>query len=214
MRYEWMDEYLLKKRGVTRDFQPVWNWIRYHVGGKMFAAICLDSKERPYYINLKLEPMKGEIFRRQYEDILPGYYSDKVHWNSIRPDGEVPDDLLKDMLDESYHLVLEGFSRKRQREILEITCCGADCKACSCYGKNCQGCNELSGKVFHVPEGKTCPIYRCAVYRQHRTSCAGCRELPCEIWNTTKDPSLSQETFEADLQKRMGRLKGAYEYDI
>lgn len=214
MRYEWMDEYLLKKRGVTRDFQPVWNWIRYHVGGKMFAAICLDSKERPYYINLKLEPMKGEIFRRQYEDILPGYYSDKVHWNSIRPDGEVPDDLLKDMLDESYHLVLEGFSRKRQREILEITCCGADCKACSCYGKNCQGCNELSGKVFHVPEGKTCPIYRCAVYRQHRTSCAGCRELPCEIWNTTKDHSLSQEAFEADLQKRMGRLKGAYEYDI
>ena len=214
MRYEWMDEYLLKKRGVTRDFQPVWNWIRYHVGGKMFAAICLDSKEHPYYINLKLEPMKGEIFRRQYEDILPGYYSDKVHWNSIRPDGEVPDDLLKDMLDESYHLVLEGFSRKRQREILEITCCGADCKACSCYGKNCQGCNELSGKVFHVPEGKTCPIYRCAVYRQHRTSCAGCLELPCEIWNTTKDPSLSQEAFEADLQKRMGRLKGAYEYDI
>lgn len=214
MRYEWMDEYLLKKRGVTRDFQPVWNWIRYHVGGKMFAAICLDSKERPYYINLKLEPMKGEIFRRQYEDILPGYYSDKVHWNSIRPDGEVPDDLLKDMLDESYHLVLEGFSRKRQREILEITCCGADCKACNCYGKNCQGCNELSGKVFHAPEGKTCPIYRCAVYRQHRTSCAGCLELPCEIWNTTKDPSLSQETFEADLQKRMGRLKGAYEYDI
>ena len=214
MRYEWMDEYLLKKRGVTRDFQPVWNWIRYHVGGKMFAAICLDSKERPYYINLKLEPMKGEIFRRQYEDILPGYYSDKVHWNSIRPDGEVPDDLLKDMLDESYHLVLEGFSRKRQREILEITCCGADCKACNCYGKNCQGCNELSGKVFHVPEGKTCPIYRCAVYRQHRTSCAGCLELPCEIWNTTKDPSLSQEAFEADLQKRMGRLKGAYEYDI
>ena len=139
MRYEWMVEYLLKKRGVTRDFQPVWNWIRYHVGGKMFAAICLDSKERPYYINLKLEPMKGEIFRRQYEDILPGYYSDKVHWNSIRPDGEVPDDLLKDMLDESYHLVLEGFSRKRQREILEITCCGADCKACRCYGKNCQG---------------------------------------------------------------------------
>ena len=214
MRYEWMDEYLLKKRGVTRDFQPVWNWIRYHVGGKMFAAICLDSKERPYYINLKLEPMKGEIFRRQYEDILPGYYSDKVHWNSIRPDGEVPDDLLKDMLDESYHLVLEGFSRKRQREILEITCCCADCKACRCYGKNCQGCNELSGKVFHVPEGKTCPIYRCAVYRQHRTSCAGCLELPCEIWNTTKDPSLSQEAFEADLQKRMGRLKGAYEYDI
>ena len=53
-KYDWMDAYVLKKRGVTKDFQPVWNWIRYHVGGKMFAAICLDQKKNPYYITLKL----------------------------------------------------------------------------------------------------------------------------------------------------------------
>lgn len=34
------------------------------------------------------------------------------------PDGSVPDDLLRDMLDKSYHLVLGGFSRKKQQEIL------------------------------------------------------------------------------------------------
>ena len=44
MKYDWMDAYVLKKRGVTKDFQPAWNWIRYHVGGKMFAAICLIRK--------------------------------------------------------------------------------------------------------------------------------------------------------------------------
>ena len=32
----------------------------------------------------------------------------KMHWNSIRPDGAVPDDLLKDLLDKSYHLVLKS----------------------------------------------------------------------------------------------------------
>ncbi len=37
----------------------------------------------------------------------------------MKPDGEVPDDLLKDMLDQSYQLVLGGFSRKKQKEILE-----------------------------------------------------------------------------------------------
>ncbi len=42
----------------------------------------------------------------------------KVHWNSIKPDGEVPDELLKDMLDKSYQLVLKGFSKKRQEELL------------------------------------------------------------------------------------------------
>lgn len=43
MRYEWLDDYLLQKRGVTKGYQPVWNWIRYHIGSKMFAALCLDK---------------------------------------------------------------------------------------------------------------------------------------------------------------------------
>lgn len=118
MRYLWIDGYLLKKAGVTKDLQPDWNWIRYHVGGRMFAAICLNDDGKPVYITLKLEPAEGEFLRRQYADILPGYYMNKRHWNSIKPDGAVPDDMLYDMLDKSYMLVLSGFSKKRQREIL------------------------------------------------------------------------------------------------
>ncbi len=34
------------------------------------------------------------------------------------PDGEVPDALLKGLLDKSYELVLKGFSKKKQRELL------------------------------------------------------------------------------------------------
>ena len=118
MRYEWMVEYLLSKRAVTRDLQPEWNWIRYKIGDKMFAAILLDDDNKPYYINLKLEPAEGEFLRSQYADIIPGYYSDKRCWNSIMPDGQVPDDLLKALLDKSYDLVLKGFSKKKQRELL------------------------------------------------------------------------------------------------
>lgn len=56
--------------------------------------------------------------RQQYADIIPGYYMNKVHWNSVKADGEVPDEILKDMLDKSYQLVLSSFSRKKQKEIL------------------------------------------------------------------------------------------------
>lgn len=118
MRYEWIDEFLLAKKGVTKDLQKDWNWVRYLIGGKMFAAVCLGENDKPYYITLKLEPMEGEFFRQQYDDIIPGYYMNKLHWNSINPDGEVPDELLMDMLDKSYHLVLKGFSKKRQAELL------------------------------------------------------------------------------------------------
>lgn len=119
MRYVWMDEYLLSKAGVTKDLQKDWNWIRYQIGGKMFAAVCLDENDEPCYITLKLEPSEGDFLRTQYKDIIPGYYMNKMHWNSINPDGEVPDDLLKDLLDRSYQLVLGGFSKKKQQEILE-----------------------------------------------------------------------------------------------
>lgn len=118
MRYDWIDEYLLNKKAVAKDLQKDWNWIRYQIGGKMFAAICLDDKNEPYYITLKLEPTEGDFLRQQYDDIIPGYYMNKVHWNSILPDGAVPDDLLKNMLDKSYQLVLGGFSKKKQAEML------------------------------------------------------------------------------------------------
>ena len=119
MKYDWIDEFLLSKKSVTKNLQEDWNWIRYCIGDKMFAAICLDDNNKPYYITLKLEPSEGDFLRNQYEDIIPGYYMNKMHWNSIKADGEVPDDLLKDMLDKSYDLVLGGFSKKRQKELLE-----------------------------------------------------------------------------------------------
>lgn len=119
MQYTWIDEYLLDKPSVTKDLQKDWNWIRYQIGGKMFAAICLDDKDEPYYITLKLEPLEGDFLRQKYEDIIPGYYMNKMHWNSIKADGKVPDDLLRDLLDKSYRLVLSSFSKKKQKEITE-----------------------------------------------------------------------------------------------
>lgn len=121
-KYAWMDEYLLQKPGVTRDIQPEWNWIRYHIGGKMFAAICRNDDNVPVYITLKLEPAEGEFWRGQYADIIPGYYMNKIHWNSVKADGAVPDDVLRDLLDHAYQAVLGGFSKKKQTEILAGTC--------------------------------------------------------------------------------------------
>ena len=118
MKYEWIDDYLLKMPGVTKDLQKDWNWIRYQIGGKMFAAICLDDDDKPYYITLKLEPLEGDFWRKHYEDIIPGYYMNKQHWNSVKADGEVPDDILKDLLDKAYQIVLGSFSKKKQKEIL------------------------------------------------------------------------------------------------
>ena len=213
MRYTWIDEYLLNKPGVTKDLKKEWNWIRYQIGEKMFAAVCLGEDNEPYYITLKLEPAEGDFLRTQYKDILPGYYMNKVHWNSIKPDGEVPDDLLKDLLDKSYRLVLGGLSRKKQKEILEgtgmegrLSCCGTECAKCSCYGDLCKGCNETRGKVFHVPQGQACGIYECSMNQKKLKSCGDCEHVPCDIWRKTKDPSMSEEEFERNIAGRVKNL--------
>ena len=214
MRYVWLDEYLLSKTGVTKDLQQDWNWIRYQIGGKMFAAVCLNEKNEPYYITLKLEPAEGDFLRTQYEDIIPGYYMNKQHWNSVKPDGEVPDDLLKDLLDKSYQLVLNSFSKKKQQEILvgsisvnTLSCCGTECTECEFYGTMCKGCNASSGKVFHAPEGQACPIYECSINQKKLGGCGACSNVPCDIWRRTKDPSFSEEEFEQNILERVNRLK-------
>jgi len=118
MRYQWIDGYLKSMKGVSSDFKEEWNWTRYLLGDKMFAAVCKNDQGIDSLITLKLEPVESQFLRQQYEDIIPGYYMNKVHWNSIKADGNVPDDLLKDLLEKSYRLVLAGLTKKKQKELL------------------------------------------------------------------------------------------------
>lgn len=49
-RHSWLDEYLLTKPGVTKDFKEEWGWLRYQVGGRLFAArMCPGAEHDPMY---------------------------------------------------------------------------------------------------------------------------------------------------------------------
>ena len=117
MKYPWLDEYLLSKKAVKKDFKTEWQWERYQIGNKLFAAICQD-KEGKQILTVKCEPEFGEYLREKYSDITLGFYMNKVHWNSIKLNGKVPEELIKEMIDQSYKLVLNTFSKKRQIELL------------------------------------------------------------------------------------------------
>ena len=103
MKYDFIDDFLLSKKGVTKDFQADWNWIRYKVDDKMFVAICLDDNDKPVYITLKLNPIDGEFFRNAYKDIIPGYYMNKTHWNTVLLD-RADEDEVRSMILHSYLL--------------------------------------------------------------------------------------------------------------
>ncbi|MBP1925225.1 putative DNA-binding protein (MmcQ/YjbR family) [Sedimentibacter acidaminivorans] len=118
MKYPWIDEFLLSMPGATKDFKEEWQWTRYLIGNKMFAAVCKDEKGEDYIVTIKLEPSDGEFIRNEYEDVTPGYYMNKIHWNSINLEGELPDALMKELIVKSYKLVLGGLSKKMQKELI------------------------------------------------------------------------------------------------
>lgn len=118
MKYEWMDEYCCSKKGAVKDYKAEWEAFRYMVGGKMFVMQG-QNKEKKDIISFKCEPLLAESLRKEHEDIIPGYYLNKQHWNSIFLDGEVSDDLMKSMIDMSYDLVLNSLTKKKIKEITE-----------------------------------------------------------------------------------------------
>ncbi|GAU78519.1 hypothetical protein F3D3_3153 [Fusibacter sp. 3D3] len=83
--------------------------------GKMFAMVGGDKTGKPI-ITLKGNPMENLALRETYPDIIPGYYMNKAHWNSVYLEGSVPDELLKKLIDESHQLILLSLSKKVQKE--------------------------------------------------------------------------------------------------
>ncbi|MBT8400791.1 MAG: MmcQ/YjbR family DNA-binding protein [Rhodothermia bacterium] len=81
----------------------------FKVGGRMFATLNVDSP--PYRTNLKCDPARALELREQYVSVLPGYHMNKKHWNTVELDGDVPDDVLVDLVRHSHELVVAKLPR-------------------------------------------------------------------------------------------------------
>lgn len=120
--YPWLDAYLLDKPGAAHEYKLEWQWDRYLVGGKQFAALCTPDPKYAEHagrtmVILKCEPRLAELYRAEYPDIVPGFYSDKRTWNTVYLDGAVPEELLKEMCDASYALVAGKLTKALQKEL-------------------------------------------------------------------------------------------------
>lgn len=124
MKYEWLDAYLLSLPGAEKDYKPEWQWFRYMIRGKLFAAVCSPGLEHKTYgghdlVNLKCDPAGSELLRAQYPEILPGFYTDKRTWIAALLDGDLPDETLRELCAASHRLVLAKLPKYVQRELLD-----------------------------------------------------------------------------------------------
>lgn len=118
MKKETLQAFCLSLQGATHDYQPEWQADRYHIGGKMFAMMGGDVDRKPV-ITLKCDPQRAEELREMHEEIIPGYYMNKTHWNSIYLDADIPSSFVEELIEHSYQLVFHKLTKKAQQAILQ-----------------------------------------------------------------------------------------------
>ncbi|HET6354775.1 MmcQ/YjbR family DNA-binding protein [Streptomyces sp.] len=80
----------------------------FKVHGKLFALCALDAE--PLKVNLKCEPEIAVQLRADHAAIVPGYHMNKRHWNTVTV-GELPDRLVRELIEDSYDLVVAGLPK-------------------------------------------------------------------------------------------------------
>ena len=102
-------EYCLQKKNVTECLPFDENTLVFKLHNKIFALIRLEKD--PLHITLKCNPNKALDIREKYTQILPGYHSNKKHWNTIIMEA-LPLSLIHQWIDESYQLVNDRLPKK------------------------------------------------------------------------------------------------------
>ena len=111
---EELREYCLSKKFVSESFPFDESTLVFKVHNKMFALFSLEKD--PLRINLKCDPEKAIELREEYWQVIPGYHSNKKHWNTVDINKDVPDELILKMIDDSYALVVKLLPKKIQNE--------------------------------------------------------------------------------------------------
>ncbi len=71
--------------------------------GKIFALSSLAGE--PLTVSLKCDPEESRALREEFTQITPGYHLNKKHWITIVLDGTVPDELVRQLIQDSHSLV-------------------------------------------------------------------------------------------------------------
>ena len=108
--------YCLEKKGSTASYPFGEGVLVFKVLDKMFALIF--EEVTPLRINLKCDPEDAQALRAEYAAITGAYHMNKEHWNSLYLDGSFPRELIFELIDHSYKLVVKEMKKNDQMYLL------------------------------------------------------------------------------------------------
>src|ERR1700748_3285969 len=116
MDIESIRDYCLAKKAVDEGFPFGEPPLVFKVKGKIFLLASLDSPVLQF--NVKCDPEKAIEWREKYPAVQPGYHMNKKLWNTVVVDGSLSSKLLREMIDDSYELVIKSLPKKAQEGLL------------------------------------------------------------------------------------------------
>ena len=80
------------------------NWQLVRVKKSKKAFLWTYEKEGKIWLNVKVNPETRDFWRAAYDAVIPGWHQNKEHWNTIIIDEKVDEDLVKELIEQSYQL--------------------------------------------------------------------------------------------------------------
>ena len=119
MHIEQLRDFCIAKKGVTEHFPFDESTLVFKVMNKMFALVGLNNWEKgEQKINLKCDPEKALELRGEYEGVISGFHMNKKHWNTVFINtSDVSDNLVAELINHSYDLVVKGLTKKLKEEL-------------------------------------------------------------------------------------------------
>jgi len=103
---QWIVEAVEALPGGSVGYKPEWDSWLLLVADKVFGMRSTHA-EWGDILTLKGNPAENEALRQEFDAVVPGYYANKQHWNSVLLDrAQVPRERVIEMMAESHRLVV------------------------------------------------------------------------------------------------------------
>lgn len=137
------------------------NWQLVRVKGNKKAFLWTYEMDGFVCLNVKVNPQWRDFLRSSYPSVRPAYHQNKEHWNTVILDGTVPEQVIKDMIAESYEIVTDSPTKRIYEAVKKIP------KGCvATYGQvaemagNPKMARAVGNALHHNPQPGIIPCHR------------------------------------------------------
>ena len=112
-----IENFIMSKKECVREEKAEWDAILFKVFDKMFVMLGQDGKGHDI-ITVKCDIAFGEMLRKQYRSVFPGYYMNKLHRKSVLlSDCHEPFEFPCVMIDDSHRLIITSLKKSQRDEL-------------------------------------------------------------------------------------------------